>query len=160
MNGKVFFWLMVFLMVSSAALCETTISSDVDKTTLSVGEELVYKVTVISSERDVPAPKIDNFEGCAILSQAESSTVTFERGGGKSVQVYVYVLSPVREGTLKIKPATIAVDNKIYSTEVLSVTVNPEIKNLQKPPHESNPDTVGPRSEENDSESSLPQYNL
>jgi len=160
MKAKFILCLIVFLLAASSAFCETTINSDVDKTTLSVGEELVFKVTVISSERQVSAPKIENFEGFVILSQAESSTVTFDQGGGKSMLVYVYVLTPVHEGTLKIKPVTITVKNKTYATEALSITVNPEIKNSKKPPVENNPDTLGPQTEEDDSDSSLPQYNL
>ncbi|MDD5348198.1 MAG: BatD family protein [Candidatus Omnitrophica bacterium] len=122
------------------ALAETAITSEVDKQTISAQELLTYKVVVVSSEKNIPQPVIPAFEGFVVVSQAQSTTSSFQRGAVKTILVYAFILLPRETGTLKIKPAQIRVNGTAYASKALEITVTGQIPRPEIPWEQEQPE--------------------
>ena len=136
----------IFSFLSTAG-AQTSIKAEVDKTGLTTDETLIYKIIVMSSEKKLPAPVAPKFEGFQVISQAQSSTVSYIKNNIKTILVYVFILAPVATGKLKIDPSVIKAKDKDYSTEAFEIEVTqgkvrPKVRPKQKPltPQESEPE--------------------
>jgi len=137
LNLAVFLIISFVLFAPSALRAETQIKADVDKKSLTTDEMLTYKIVITSSERNVPAPSVPEFKGFNLLSNAQSSTISFAKGSIKTILVYAFVLAPVEAGKLKIKPASVQVKDKTYTSEEIEVEVakgTAQPRPDQKPP--------------------------
>ena len=143
----------VFLVFAWAgqAFAQTTIKAEVDKTSITTDEFLTYKLTVVSVEKNIPPPKLPEFRGLAVVSQAESSTVSFQRGGMQSVIVFAFILLPQETGKIKIEPAQVRVKGKIYSSEAFQIEVKAGV--VRGIPRKEEPGPQIPQSDQ-------PQYTL
>jgi hypothetical protein len=130
--------LLVFVFLA-AALAQTEIKAEVDKTTLSTDETLTYKIVVTSSEKVLPQPKVPGFEGFKVVSQAQSSTISFVRGGAKSILVYAFILAPKDKGKFRITPSSIKVKDKQYSSPAFEIEVKPGKEKTEPPSIEEPP---------------------
>lgn len=149
MNKRFIFWMFLFvLLITGQALAETTIKAEVDRQALSTDEELTYKVIITSSEKQLPAPELPKFEGFSILSQADSSTISFVKGEIKTILVYAVILVPTAPGKFSIGPSTLKLKDKIYSSDSFEIEVT-QGKNLPLTPPEERPLLPGhPEAEE------------
>jgi len=136
--------ILISLFSAVSALAETDIKSEVDKLKLATGQDLTYKVTVTSSEKNLPNPQIPEFKGFNILSSAQSSTMSFVKGGVKSILVYAIILAPMETGKLKIEPSQIKVKGKVYSSQGFEIEVSPG-KEKSSPQEEGQPETENPK---------------
>lgn len=112
---------------------ETTIKAEVDKETITADETVTYKLTVISSDRNVSQPAFPEFARFDVLSQSQSSSFSFSDGGTKTMLVYVLVLFPRETGTLEIPAASLSADGKRVSSAKLSVRVTPGTGKFRRP---------------------------
>ena len=135
----------VFLFIASA-LAETKIKAEVDKAKLSTDQGLIYKLTITSSMSNVPLPVLPKFADFFIISQAQSSSISFIQGGAKSILVYTYILAPQNAGKLKIESSKITIEGKPYSSEEFGIEVTQGKKKPLAPP--SKPQEDLPDSEE------------
>lgn len=141
----------VFLFIASA-LAETKIKAEVDKAKLSTDEGLIYKLTITSAAGNISRPTLPEFRDFFILSQEQSSSISFVQGGAKSILVYTYILAPQNAGKLKIEPSKITIEGKAYSSEEFEIEVIPGKAKPKpktppiKPPAE--PSEIPPESEE------------
>jgi len=160
----------IFLVLLSACLCtcvaraETTIKAEVDKTEITTDELLTYKLSVASTEKTLPSPKLPSFDGFAVVSQAQSSTVSYQKSGMQSILVFAFILLPKQAGIVTIGPAQITVSGKAYTSESQRIMVKqgvsraqPRLKN-PAPDRRSTPSGEEPFPE--DLSSSRPRYNL
>ena len=85
------------------------------------------------------------------MSQIQSSTVSFEGGGIKTVVVYAISLAPTAVGKFKLGPSQIKTKDKTYQSESF------EIKVTQG---KTKPTPVPPTPKETLPKSDEPQYNL
>ena len=132
------------------ALAQTQIKAEVDKVKLSTDEALVYKVVVTSSETRLPPVQPPKFLGFRIVSQANSSTMSFTKGQIKTILVYAFILSPVQTGKIKIDPSNIKMGDKLYTTQSFEIEVS-QGKQSPLPPQEKKllpPGSIPPGSEE------------
>lgn len=141
--------LFVFFFTISA-FAQTSIKAEVDKTRISTDELLTYKLIITSSEKQLPPAQIPRFEGFSVVSQAESSTVSFVKSTIKNILVYAFILVPKDTGKFKIEPSIIKIKDKTYSSDTLEIEViqgkaKPKAKPEQKP---SQPEETQPESEE------------
>lgn len=141
----------IFLLTASS-FAETSIKADVDKLSLNTDETLTYKITIASSDKKLPAPQLPEFEGLNVVSQAQSSTVSFVKGDIKTILVYAFILVPSEVGKFKIDPATIKIRGKTYSTDSFEIEVSqgkirPGVPKEEKPalPGESLPESKEPQ---------------
>ena len=141
----------IFLFITPA-IAETSIKAEVDKKSITTDEMLTYKLTIISSEKKLPTPEVPKFEGFNVISQAQSSTISFVKSDIKTILVYAFILAPTDVGKCNIGPSTIKIKDKTYSTEPLEIEVTqgkakPGEKPAQKPslPPVPQPETEQPQ---------------
>lgn len=120
---KAFIILIFSLFFICLAFAQTQIKSEVDKARISTDEALTYKLTIISSEKKITQPKFPEFKDFTILWQAESSTISFIKGGAKTTLVYTFLLAPKNTGKFTIGPARIESEGKTYTSEKFEVEV-------------------------------------
>ena len=138
---------------SAPEAAPTEIKAEVDKARIAANEHLTYKLVITSSEKKLPTPALPDFKGFTIVSQAESSTVSYVKGSVRLMFVYVFILAPSAQGPLTIAPATITVGGRTYSSASFTIEVGapkapgdagPESCPLEFP-EEKEPDFSGPR---------------
>jgi len=129
---------MIFVSYASA-LAQTEIKAEVDKTSITADELLTYKVVVTSSEKELPSPKFPEFAGFRIVSQAQSSTVSYVKGGAKSILVWAFILAAKDKGKLRIGPSIIKVKEELYSTQSFDIEVKPGNEETESQPIEEPP---------------------
>lgn len=117
--------LVIFLVffILPIASAETKFKAQVDKLKLSTDEALTYKVSVVSSEKNLPVPDFPIGEGFNILSRFQNSQVSISQGQLKVLANYVFILQPNKSGKLKIAPSTIKINNQIFTTDSFEVEV-------------------------------------
>ena len=105
------------------ALAQTTIEAKVDKTTLTTDETFTYKLTVTSSERNMPLPQLPKFEGFEVLSQVRLSSMLLVKEEPQIKLSFVFILTPTDIGNLKIEPSSIKIKDQTYSSESFQIEV-------------------------------------
>ncbi len=128
----------VFLFIAHA-FADTSIKAEIDKLKLSTDETLTYKLTITSTDKRLPEPQIPSFDGFSVLSQVESSNMSFEKNGIKTTLIYEFILVPDDVGKFKIGPSSIKIRNKAISTDSFEIEVTQGKAKPQAPP-ESKPE--------------------
>lgn len=136
---------------SGQVFAQIAIKAEVDKTSITADELLTYKLTVSSVEKNIPPPKLPEFRGLAVVSQAESSTVSFQKTGMQSVIVFAFILLPQETGKIKIEPAQVRIKGKVYSSESFQIEVKAGV--VRGVPRKDEPGPQIPQSDQ-------PQYSL
>lgn len=126
MKTRLSLWVLLLLifMPLTAVFADITIKAEIDKKTITTDEVLAYKLIVSATTNIAPRPQFPKFEGFKILSRAQSSTISFVKGGAKTIFVYAFILYPERKGKLKISPAHI----KVGDTDIISESYEVEVK--------------------------------
>lgn len=137
---KRIFPVLIFLLAVSyvSAFAETEIKAEIDKTQLSADEMLTYKLTVISTEKLLPTPKVPEFSGFEVVSQAQSTTCSYLEKGAKCILVYAFVLQPQSAGKAVIPPSSIKVKGKEYTTRSFEIEVTGQTPSLPQIPAQQN----------------------
>ncbi len=108
----------------SFAFADISIKAEVDKLSLTADDVLTYKLTVNSRERNIPQPEIPEFNGFDVVSQSQSSNISFGKGGIETTLIYIFILSPNDTDKFKIEPAAIKLNNKVYTTDSFEIAVS------------------------------------
>lgn len=120
---KVFIVLIFSFSFICQSLAQTQIKSEVDKIKISTDEALTYKLTIASSEKKITQPKFPEFKDFVVLWQAESSTISFIKGGAKTILVYTFLLTPKNTGKFTIEPTQVKTEGKTYASEEFEIEV-------------------------------------
>ena len=135
----------------SAVWAGMEIKAEVDKQKLATDELLTYKLTISGDEKDIPAPRLPEFKGFNIISQAESASAALAKSNIKRNIVYLFVMVPKEEGEFKIEPSQIKFKGKTYQTpsfqiQVIQGKAKPVIPNPQQPtPPQEQPEEQKPQ---------------
>lgn len=113
----------LLLFCIGSAFAEVEIKAGVDKNKLTTDEVLTYKLIITSQVKNIPVPQVPKFEGFNIVSQAQSTTVSFIKSKIKNIIVYVFILAPKDYGKFKIEPAQIKFKGKSLQTEAFDIEV-------------------------------------
>jgi hypothetical protein len=149
----IFIFSVFMLSARTVVFADTALKAEVDKTALTTDDVLTYKLTLSSTEKNIPPVKIPGFKGFAIVSQAQSSSFSFQQGKQQTVMVFAFTLLPRETGKLKIEPAQVTVLGKVYSSQACQV----EVKQGASASAESAPqEEPGPKIPD----SGQPQYNI
>ncbi len=105
------------------SFAESSIKCEVNKAKISIDDTLIYKLTITSSERQIPLHKLPEFKDFLVVSRAESSTISLAGGGVKTVLVYAIVLVPKNTGKLSIGPSKFEEEGKTYTSEKFEIEV-------------------------------------
>lgn len=141
--------LIFILLFNPFIFAEFSIKAEIDKRQLFLDDTLTYKVTLSSDESKIPSVQLPDFSGLEIISQAQSSTVSFTSQGPKSTVVYTIILSPRNPGRFKIEPSKVNLKGRLYSTDSFEIEVlDNHSYPLEKPddalPKESPPEESEP----------------
>lgn len=120
---KIYVFLLSFLIFTGACFADESIKAEVDKLKVVIGEVFTYKITVSLSQGQITAPKLPELKDFQVVSQAQSSQISFSGGSAKTAVVYAFVLSPINTGKFTIGPATIKIKDKDYVTSSFIIEV-------------------------------------
>ena len=124
MKFKINLPVVLFILFSAGCVfAETSIKAEVDKISIATDDTLTYKLIITTSEKDIPVPLMPKFEGFDVVSQAQSSTITFAKGGSNTNLVYVFILAPRLAGKLTIQPVTLKVGLRKYESQQFQIGV-------------------------------------
>ncbi|MDD4233826.1 MAG: BatD family protein [Candidatus Cloacimonetes bacterium] len=136
--------IVLFLLLMPYLLCALSVAASVNKTRIETSDRLQYTIRIKSDKAfnvsEPQAPHIDNFSFVNMTSSTRSSSsiVNF-----KTTRVhersYTYIYVPLREGISTIPAQSVRVDNKVYTTKPITVTV---IKSSTSP-SQNNPAAPG-----------------
>lgn len=140
--------LILFSLYITPAFAETTIEAKVDKVNLTTDEALTYQIIITSSDQKLPKIKIPDFKGFAVISQSESSRLSFFKDGSKTILAYTFILVPTDIGKFTIEPSVMKRKAKTYSTQAFEIEVvqgkakpQPKLKPEPSLPEETQPES-------------------
>jgi len=102
---------------------ENPIKARVDKVTITTDDNITYELVITSTEKKISQLELSKFEGFDVISQAQSSSISFVEGKTKTVLEYAFVLAPKDTGKLKIAPSKVKIQGKTYSTDSFEIEV-------------------------------------
>lgn len=124
----------LILFFASPVLAEIEMKAQVDKNKLTTDELLTYKLIITSDEKNIPRLQLPKFEGFNVISQAQSSTISFAKSNIKKIIVFAFILRPKEVGEFKIEPTQINFEGKTYKTEVFKIKIIQGKTKPLKPP--------------------------
>jgi hypothetical protein len=146
----VFIITLFILLIKVNSFAETSIKAEVNKTRITTDETLDYKLTIISTEKNIPQPELPQFKDFNLISQSQSSSISFGKNTIKTILVYEFILNPLKEGEFKIESSIISVGGKTSSTQSFEIKVTAGKIKPQVPPKEkpSQPEEIQPELKE------------
>jgi len=115
-----------FLFFAVSAFAQISIKAEVNNTSITTKDYLTYKLTITSTEKNIPSPQTPKFEGFDVLSQAQSSTLSLAAGNIKTMSTFTYILAPKEKGKFKIEPAVVKLKDKVFSSAAFEIEVKQE----------------------------------
>jgi hypothetical protein len=109
-------------------LSALSVTASVNKTTIESSDRLEYTIRIKSDKAfnasEPQAPKIDNFSFVNMTSstRASSSVINFKVERVHE-RLYTYIYVPLGVGSSTIPAQSVRVDNKVYTTKAINVTV-------------------------------------
>lgn len=131
-----FIYFFVLTISLEAFAQETEFTTEVSRKSLGQNEHLRVDFSINKNGDNFSAP---NFDGFSILERGQSVQHINKNGKITQLIVFTFVLEPTRKGKLTIGEASIEVDNKIYKTKPISVTVTDAVQNPQNQTANANP---------------------
>jgi hypothetical protein len=115
----------VVLLCAAAAPAAAviSISAELNRNRVQVGEQLVLSVTISGDQASLPEPKLPTMEDFSVYDSGRSQSLNFVNGQMSSSVVYTYVLSPRAAGKFHIPP--IVADRVSAPTAQIDVEVVP-----------------------------------
>lgn len=128
--------LLILFLPTGVFAQDFSIKAEVDKIKITTDDSITYKLIITSSAKKIPRPTLPKFEGFRGISNAQSSTISFVKGGVRGILVYAYILVPKDIGKFKIEPSQIKLEGKTYSSEAFEIEVIQGKAKPQIPPQE------------------------
>lgn len=100
-----------------------TVTAQVDRNQISVNDSITLSVVFEDGEGEADTSTIADF---TIVSQSSSSNISIINGKYSKSVTSIYSLIPKRDGTLKIPPLKVEHENRIYTTEEITIEVSRE----------------------------------
>lgn len=131
MAHSVFILILAFFLGFSQAASaqDVKVEALVSESTIGDQETLSFSIEIQGvSFADVETPQPPETEGLALLQTYPSTrrNMTFNNGQLSQSIAYEWTFRPVRTGTATLKPTTLTVKDKSYTTEEVSVEVVPQ----------------------------------
>jgi hypothetical protein len=168
-TGSLFLFILFFAL---SAFAEIKVSAQVDRNQLSLGDPMQLVIRVEGDEDfELEQPVLPSIPGIELINaesggRQSSTNISFINGKAsyvtRTVQEYIYILSPQKEGNLIVPVIDITINGKAYRTDPIKIEVKEEFRNARKtapkgrprfPPgfgddEEANPLGSGPDSED------------
>ncbi len=131
------------LWISFATSCwaGVTMKAEVDKKQLTTDEVVTYKCSVDLGAQEIEDFTPPSFNDFSVLSTFRSSHITFEKNTPKTTVIFVFVIAPLKTGTLSISPSVIKTKKgETVRSESFDLVVT-EGRNKPSPRQEQQPAT-------------------
>ena len=142
---SIFLLVLFFLSAVLPSFADTAIKAEVNKTSISTDDTVTYKLQITTSEKSLPSPTLPKFEGFQVITQAQSSDISWGKPQMKAAAVFEFVLAPAEAGKFKIEPSTLKVMGKTYSTESFEIEVTQGKQRPQIPQEKPQPESEEPQ---------------
>ncbi|MCJ7507137.1 MAG: BatD family protein [candidate division Zixibacteria bacterium] len=128
-------WIFIFIIagLNSTWAKEITFSASVDKTEVSLDDQITLTIQVSGDIGNIPIPTLPSLKDFDIYSSGRSQNITFINGKLSSFVAFNYILVPKNKGKFIIGPAEIKIDNQTYQTQPINITVT-DAQASQAPP--------------------------
>ena len=93
-----------FCAAAAPAAAGVTVSAELSRPSVALGEQLVLSVTVSGEQASLPSPKLPAMDAFNVYDSGRSQSLNFINGRISSSVVYTYVLAPRAAGKFKIPP--------------------------------------------------------
>ena len=128
---------------TGVALAQSSITAEVDRTTLPADEQLSLTVTITGDALSIPTPDLSRLTDFGVVGSSTSTQISIINGELTSQASFVYRLQPLRTGDLQIPALSVEIDDQIHTTEAINIKVlagsTPVV-----PPGEDVPSTEAP----------------
>ncbi|MCM8801147.1 MAG: BatD family protein [Candidatus Omnitrophica bacterium] len=142
MLKRIFWGLIFILLIIPSVFAEFSIKAEIDKQRIFLDDLLTYKVILSSDESKIPSVRLPDFSGFEIISQAQSSSVSFTSKGPNSTIIYTVILSPRRSGRFKVEPSRVNLKGRLYTTDSFEIEVLDAYSHPLDKPDKSLPEAV------------------
>ena len=105
------------------APADLVVSSQVDKTRLTLNEPLRFTVTIAGPITTAPRVGIESLKTFQVLSTGQSQSVTVRGGQTQLAITLEYLLAPLAAGKQTLGPVTVEHEGKRYQTTPIEVEV-------------------------------------
>ncbi len=102
------------------------VRTEVDRDRISINDSVVMSVVFEDGEGEVDTAQLTDF---TIVSKSSSSSISIINGKYSKSVTAIYTMIPKRAGTLKIPPLKVKHDNKIYTTQEITIEVSKQSLN-------------------------------
>jgi hypothetical protein len=120
----------IWLLIASCLLVSVVYAQDgvsftasVDKTTLTLDDQLTLTLTLKGQMRSVPEPILPSLVGFHVYSSGRSQQFSFVNGQFSASVTFNYILRPTTVGKHTVGSAEITLDGQIYRTQPIEVEV-------------------------------------
>lgn len=129
MKKRFLFFILLFLAIPS--LCEVLMTSFVNKTSLNIGDNFTFTISVEGLDAPIKQPILPEIKNGVVKGQYQ--TVEPQKNGFK--YLYHYIISPLRGGKVELEDFVLKVENKSFMVDGFSVSVKEEekVKVIDKP---------------------------
>lgn len=128
MSGLTFVacFILLFSGINQLKAQDVEVDASVNETVVFKGDRVVLTVSVSGKKfKNVSNPALPELQGLKYLSTAPSTSTSFSfvNGVSKSTYSYSYYLMTEKEGDFVISPVEITIDNKVYKTTPIKLSV-------------------------------------
>jgi hypothetical protein len=117
--------LLLTLVHAPAMSQDFTVDGTVDRTTTTLGQALVYTLSISGSANVQGTPQLPVLTDFTVLGGTSSSTnIQIINGKMTRTSSFSYTLMPQKSGKLTIPAITLKLNNESYSTEAIGITVS------------------------------------
>ena len=128
-NLNRFFFLVSLISVFSLSKVwaqDVEVNATVNETVVFQGERIVLTIAVSGSKfKKITNPDLPELQGMRFLSSTPSTSTSFSfvNGVAKSSYSYSYYILTEKEGEFTIPPVSVSIDQKLYKTQALKVSI-------------------------------------
>ncbi len=109
--------------LGGVALAQSPITVRVDRTTLTINDQVTLSVIVTGDFLNIPNPDLSQLQDFVVLSSRTSTQVSIVNGQMSSQKIFFYRLQPLQVGVLVIGSLSFNIDGQIYQTEPIQIDV-------------------------------------
>jgi uncharacterized protein (DUF58 family) len=127
--------LLLFLsFVPMAQAQDINFEASVDRTEVSIDEQITLTVSVSGNVKSIPEPELPPLNDFSVYSAGRSHNFSYTNGQLSSSVTFNYILAPRKAGKFTIGPAKITVDGKTFQTTPIEITVTAGAETETAPP--------------------------
>lgn len=102
---------------------DISVTSNFDRRSARVNEEINLKISIAGAVGNVQAPRLPSFQGFDTFYTGRASHITFVNGQSSSNVEFSYVLIPKTPGRFTLQPIDVAVQGRTFRTESVEIEV-------------------------------------